>query len=571
MKKIVVAVDSFKGSMTSLEAGNAVRAGIHKIHSDWKVEVYPVADGGEGTVEALTYQKNVTERTCTVTGPLGERMEASYIWYDGESGQTAVIEMAAAAGLPLVPDERRNPMHTTTYGVGELIRDAIRQGCRRFIIGIGGSATNDAGVGMLQALGYHFYDQAGNEVAYGAEGLSKVADIGFENVMLQLSQCTFQIACDVDNPLVGEIGCSVVYGPQKGADADMVDTMDAAMKRFADLVEHIAMCDMGSIRPNGTRNTPGVGAAGGLGYAFLMFLNAGLRPGIDIVLEEIGLEQAIAKADIVITGEGRLDGQTLMGKTPAGVAQLAKKYGKQVIAVAGCFGEGVEQCRRSGQFDACYAVNDILTEQEKKHAMEKKFAVANLQRLITRCLDEKKVAVLFPGIGYHTDKPLLYYSKKLARERGYEIIEIKYGELPSGVKGDPDKMIEAFHKALQYATEQLTAVEFNTYNEVLFISKSVGTAVAAAYAKQYNINARQIYYTPVAESFDAIGQEGIVFHGTADPWAETDKIQAECEKRGLSLYLTKNANHSMETGNVEKDLEIMKDIMEKTAAYMDYL
>ena len=178
MKKIVVAVDSFKGSMTSLEAGNAVRAGIHKIHSDWKVEVYPVADGGEGTVEALTYQKNVTERTCTVTGPLGERMEASYIWYDGESGQTAVIEMAAAAGLPLVPDERRNPMHTTTYGVGELIRDAIRQGCRRFIIGIGGSATNDAGVGMLQALGYHFYDQAGNEVAYGAEGLSKVADIG---------------------------------------------------------------------------------------------------------------------------------------------------------------------------------------------------------------------------------------------------------------------------------------------------------------------------------------------------------------------------------------------------------
>lgn len=381
MKKIVVAVDSFKGSMTSLEAGNAVRAGIYKIHSDWKVEVYPVADGGEGTVEALTYQKNVTERTCMVTGPLGERMEASYIWYDGESGRTAVIEMSAAAGLPLVPQEKRNPMRTTTYGVGELIRDAIWQGCRRFIIGIGGSATNDAGIGMLQALGYHFYDQAGNEVAYGAEGLSKIADIGFEDVMLQLSQCTFQIACDVNNPLVGEIGCSVVYGPQKGADADMVDTMDAAMKRFADLVEHIAMCDMGPIHPNGTRNTPGTGAAGGLGYAFLMFLNASLRSGIDIVLEEIGLEQAIVDADLVVTGEGRLDAQTLMGKTPAGVAQLAKKYRKQVIAVAGCFGEGVEQCRRSGQFDACYAVNDILTEEEKKHAMEKEFAIANLQRL----------------------------------------------------------------------------------------------------------------------------------------------------------------------------------------------
>lgn len=381
MKQIIVAVDSFKGSMTSLEAGNALKEGVHKIHSDWKAEVYPVADGGEGTVEALTYQKNVTERTCMVTGPLGERIEASYIWYDGESGRTAVIEMAAAAGLPLVPQEKRNPMRTTTYGVGELIRDAIWQGCRRFIIGIGGSATNDAGIGMLQALGYHFYDQVGNEVAYGAEGLSKIADIGFEDVIFELSQCTFQIACDVNNPLIGETGCSVVFAPQKGADADMVDMMDAAMKRFADLVEHIAMCDMGPIRPNGTRNTPGVGAAGGLGYAFLMFLNAALRPGIDIVLDEIGLEQAIAKADLVITGEGRLDAQTLMGKTPAGVARLAKKYGKRVIAVAGCFGEGIEMCKQSGMFDVCYAVNDILTETEKKHAMEKEYAIANLRRL----------------------------------------------------------------------------------------------------------------------------------------------------------------------------------------------
>lgn len=569
MKKIVVAVDSFKGSMTSLEAGNAVKTGIHKMHSDSKVEVYPVADGGEGTVEALTYQKEIQERTCMVTGPLGERIESSYIWYEGENGRTAVIEMSAAAGLPLVPDEKRNPMHTTTYGVGELIRDAIWQGRRRFLIGIGGSATNDAGIGMLQALGYHFFDQNGNEVAYGAEGLSKIADIGFEDVLLELSSCRFQIACDVTNPLVGTNGCSVVYGPQKGADADMTDTMDASMKRFADLVEHIAMCDMGTIHPNGTRNAPGTGAAGGFGYAFLMFLNAELRPGIDIVLDEIGLEQAIVDADLVVTGEGRLDAQTLMGKTPAGVAQLAKKYGKQVIAVAGCFGEGVEQCEQSDLFDACFAVDDILTEEEKKHAMEKEFAIANLQRLITQCLDEKKVAVLFPGIGYHTDKPLLYYSKKLAKEREYEIIEIKYGELPSGVKGNPDKMIEAFRKALHYATEQLTTVKFTTYNEVLFISKSVGTAVAAAYAKQYNINARQIYYTPVAESFDAIGQEGIVFHGTADPWAETATIQEECEKRGLPLYLTENANHSMETGVVERDLEIMQDIMEKTAAYMD--
>ena len=382
MKKIVVAVDSFKGSMTSLEAGNAVKTGIHKIHSDWNVEVYPVADGGEGTVEALTYQKKITERTRMVTGPLGERIEASYIWYERNMEKTAVIEMAAAAGLPLVPEDKRNPMYATTYGVGELIRDAIWQGCRRFIIGIGGSATNDAGIGMLQALGYHFFDQNGNEVAYGAEGLSKIADIGFEDVLLELSSCQFQIACDVTNPLTGMDGCSVVYAPQKGADADMVEKMDNAMNRFADLVEHIAMCDMGPIRPNGTRNTPGAGAAGGLGYAFLMFLNAELRSGISIVLDEIGLEQAIVNADLVVTGEGRLDAQTLMGKTPAGVAQLAKKYGKKVIAVAGCFGEDVQQCEQSDLFDACFAVDDILTEVEKKHALEKEFAIAHLQRLV---------------------------------------------------------------------------------------------------------------------------------------------------------------------------------------------
>ena len=180
----------------------------------------------------------------------------------------------------------------------------------------------------------------------------------------------------------------------------------------------------------------------------------------------------------------------------------------------------------------------------------------------------KKIAVLFPGIGYHADKPLLYYSKKLVMNKGYKIADVKYGVLPSGVKGNPEKMLEAFRKALQYATEQLTAVKFNTYSEVLFISKSVGTAVAAAYAKQYNINARQIYYTPVAESFDAIGQEGIVFHGTADPWADTELIKTECRKRNLPLYITENANHSMETGDVVNDLLIMKDIIENVSSFL---
>lgn len=379
MKKIIVAVDSFKGSMTSSEAGNAIKNGIRDIHPDWNITVYPVADGGEGTLEALTYHQPVTKRTCTVTGPLGNPVEASYLWYGRGSERTAVIEMAQAAGLPLVPAGKRNPLYTTTYGVGELIRDAIDQGCRKFIIGIGGSATNDAGIGMLQALGYYFYDKDGRDISFGAKELAKITDIGLEDVLHDLSKCHFRIACDVKNPLVGEQGCSKVYGPQKGATVKDIEEMDRSMDRFADLVEQIAGCDRKGISPNGDRNTPGAGAAGGLGYAFLMFLDGVLQPGIDIVLDEIRLEEAIAQADLVITGEGRLDAQTLMGKTPAGVAGFAKKYGKPVIAVAGCFGEDVIQCRQSGLFYDCVAVNDILSEQERIHAMEKEKAINHLR------------------------------------------------------------------------------------------------------------------------------------------------------------------------------------------------
>ncbi len=379
MKTIIVAVDSFKGSMTSLEAGNAIRNGIKDIHPDWNITVYPVADGGEGTLEALTYHQTVTERTCTVTGPLEEPVVASYLWYERDSERTAVIEMAQAAGLPLVPADKRNPLYTTTYGVGELIRDAIDHGCRKFIIGIGGSATNDAGVGMLQALGYHFYDKDGRDISFGAKELARIKDIGFEDVIPDLSQCQFQIACDVKNPLVGAQGCSAIFGPQKGATIKDIEEMDRSMDRFADLVERIAADGRKGISRNGDRNTPGAGAAGGLGYAFLMFLDGVLRPGIDIVLDEIRLEEAIAQADLVITGEGRLDAQTLMGKTPAGVAGLAKKYGKPVIAAAGCFGEDVIQCRQSGLFYDCVAVNDILSGQERMHAMEKENAIHHLR------------------------------------------------------------------------------------------------------------------------------------------------------------------------------------------------
>lgn len=402
-KKIVVAMDSFKGSLTSLEAGNAVRDGILEQYPDVDVQIFPVADGGEGTVEALTFGKeHVQTRTISVTGPVGTEVQAWYTIYGQAGERTAVLEMAQAAGLPLVPEEKRNPMHTTTYGVGEMIRDAIACGCRKFILGIGGSATNDAGIGMLQALGFHFMDEAGKEVGYGAEGLAQVRSITTEDVMPELASCTFQIACDVTNPLVGAQGCSAVFAPQKGADAKMVQEMDAAMNRYADIVEDMYRKDPTLMEYQLTgydeagrnvekndrqsqvknRMTPGAGAAGGLGYACLMFLHAVLKPGIDIVLDEIQIAQAIKTADEVITGEGRFDAQTLMGKTPIGVARIAKLYSVPVYAFAGCFGADVQVCIDSGVFAGCYAASAASTEEEKRLAMEKMHAYANLRNCV---------------------------------------------------------------------------------------------------------------------------------------------------------------------------------------------
>lgn len=402
-KKIVVAMDSFKGSLTSLEAGNAVRDGILENYPDFDVQIFPVADGGEGTVEALTFGKeHVQARTISVTGPVGTEVQAWYTIYGQAGERTAVLEMAQAAGLPLVPEEKRNPMHTTTYGVGEMICDAIACGCRKFILGIGGSATNDAGIGMLQALGFHFIDEAGKEVGYGAEGLAQVRSITTEDVLPELALCAFRIACDVTNPLVGAQGCSAVFAPQKGADAKMVQEMDAAMNRYADIVEdmyrknptlmenqltgydeadkNVEKNDRQSQVKN--RMTPGAGAAGGLGYACLMFLHAALKPGIDIVLDEIQIAQAIKNADAVITGEGRFDAQTMMGKTPIGVARIAKAYEVPVYAFAGCFGADVQVCIDSGVFAGCYAASAASTEEEKRLAMEKMQAYANLRNCV---------------------------------------------------------------------------------------------------------------------------------------------------------------------------------------------
>lgn len=331
---VLIAMDSFKGSLTSLQAGNAVREGILQVIPHGEIRVCPMADGGEGTVDALGTQGQLQQ--VTVTGPLGQPVTASYAILEND---TAVMEMAAAAGLLLVPPESRNPMHTTTLGVGEMILHAIEKGCRRFVIGIGGSATNDGGIGMLTALGFRFLDAAGRPVPPTAYGLSQLASVDRTHACPALSQCTFRIACDVTNPLCGDLGCSAVYGPQKGADPQQISQMDNWLLQYAGLT-------------GGDPNVPGTGAAGGLGYGFLYYLRATLEPGVQIILSETGMEEKIRKADFVVTGEGRLDGQSLMGKAPVGIAQLAMKLGKPVIAFAGSLGENVENCRTYGICDA---------------------------------------------------------------------------------------------------------------------------------------------------------------------------------------------------------------------------
>lgn len=363
--KVVIAIDSLKGSLTSVEAGMAAREGILRARPSAQAEVRPLADGGEGTVEALVYGMRGRTRQITVTGPLGEPVECRYGIID--ETHTAVMEMAQAAGITLIPREKRNPMFTTTFGVGEMIRDAVSCGCRRFLMGIGGSATNDGGIGMLSALGYEFWDQEGHAVPYGAKGLEKLWSVSGEHVIPELAECEFRIACDVINPLCGENGCSAVYGPQKGASEEMIGKMDRWMERYAHLAKQTY--------PNADPDYPGAGAAGGMGFAFLTFANAVLESGIQIVLEETNLEQYVKEADYVVTGEGQLDGQTAMGKAPVGVARLAKKYGKKVIAFAGSVTADAKDCNREG-IDAYFPIlRRVCTLEE---AMDKENAFANL-------------------------------------------------------------------------------------------------------------------------------------------------------------------------------------------------
>ena len=312
--KVVIAVDSFKGSMTSMEAGIAAKEGVLAAKPDAKVIVKPLADGGEGTTDALIEGMNGEKIDVTVTNPLGKKI-SSYYGYLKESN-TAVIEMASAAGITLV--DRKDPLNATTYGVGEMINDALSRGCQNFIIGIGGSATNDGGIGMLKALGFEFLDENGYDVGEGARALKKVVEIRTEKKNPLLSKAYFQVACDVKNPLCGENGATYIYGTQKGVTDAMKEEVDMAMKHYADVTES---------RLGGKyANVEGAGAAGGLGFAFLAYIKAELILGTDLILQAVGLEKELNGADVVITGEGYLDRQTAMGKAPVGVAKLAKNY-----------------------------------------------------------------------------------------------------------------------------------------------------------------------------------------------------------------------------------------------------
>ena len=352
--KVVVAIDSLKGSLSSLEAGEAIKSGVLKAMPDAEVYVRPLADGGEGTVEALALGMGGELKTVEVTGPLGEKVNCLYGIL--EESKTAIVEMSGAAGITLVPDELKNPLHTTTYGVGEVIKDAIANGCRHFIVGIGGSATNDGGIGMLQALGYGILDKDGNQVPFGAKGIKEVVTITDDQVIPELKDCSFRIACDVTNPLCGERGCSAVYGPQKGATPEMIKDMDAWLADYAKIVS--------AKYEKADAEYPGTGAAGGMGFAFLAYTNAVLESGIKIILEETKLEDYVKDADIVITGEGRLDGQTAFGKAPIGVAKIAKKFDKTVLAFAGAVTKDAVVCNEHG-IDAFFPIlRRIQTLQE---------------------------------------------------------------------------------------------------------------------------------------------------------------------------------------------------------------
>ena len=376
--KVLIAIDSFKGSLTSLEAGRAAERGILRAMPDADVTVKPLADGGEGTAEALITGMGGRTQSVTVHDPLGREITAEYgILPDG----TAVMEMAAAAGLTLLGEEERDIMSASTCGVGEMIADAVSKGCRDFIIGIGGSATNDGGAGCLQALGFGLFDGNGAPISRGARGLADLAEITADGALHELRDCRFRVACDVKNPLCGEKGCSRVFAPQKGAAEEDIHLMDGWLGHYAETMKRTF--------PQADPNCEGAGAAGGMGFALMFALGAELRSGAELVMEAVAMEQAVQQADIVVTGEGCLDGQTAMGKAPAVLAALAKKYGKPVLAFGGAVGRGAELLREKG-IDACFSIQTrpcTLAE-----AMDSRTAAENLSKTAEQVFCTVKIA-----------------------------------------------------------------------------------------------------------------------------------------------------------------------------------
>lgn len=411
--KILIAIDSFKGSLSSKEAGEAIKSGILRIIPNAEVLISPLADGGEGTVETLVEALGGSLETVRVKGPLFQEVEAHYgilsesekfqaeiksdthretlpedpskahseapsetdSQYSPEDGKLAVMEMSQASGITLLSPEKRNPLKTSSYGVGQMILDAYYKGCRRFLIGIGGSATNDGGIGMLTALGFRFTKENGEEISPIGEGLKDLVKIENSSVPEGLLQCSFQIACDVENPLYGENGASLIYGFQKGGNKELLSQMDLWMKHYSELVKEY--------NPAANSEAPGSGAAGGLGFAFRSFLQGELKSGVSLILEETKLSEKMQGADLVITGEGRLDEQSAMGKAPIGVAKLAKSQRILVVAFAGAVTEGAKACNQAG-IDAYFPILRGISTLEE--AMEKENARRNLEDTVEQVI-----------------------------------------------------------------------------------------------------------------------------------------------------------------------------------------
>ncbi|MCH1928957.1 glycerate kinase [Shewanella sp. A25] len=345
--KIVIAPDSFKESLTALDVANAIEHGLKQVIPECDIVKVPVADGGEGTVQSMVDATNGTLVSLDVIGPLGVKVQAQYGILGpnapqsaSNQGPIAVIEMASASGLHHVPRDKRNPLITTSYGTGQMICDALNRGIKHIILGLGGSATNDGGAGMVQALDILLLDSQGKSLPPGGAALSNLAKIDLSQAHPLLKECRFEVACDVDNPLCGERGASAIFGPQKGATPEMINSLDAALGHFADILSQNDIADH--------RHQAGAGAAGGMGFGVMAFFNAELKPGIEIVMQTVGLKEKLQGADLVITGEGRIDGQTVFGKTPMGVLKQAQLQHIPTIGIAGCLGDNANAVLEHG-------------------------------------------------------------------------------------------------------------------------------------------------------------------------------------------------------------------------------